>query len=625
MANSPAKAVVDNQLFQDVFHASPIGIVVENLDGQPLFVNPAFCAMLGFTEDEMRSKHCVDFSPPEDAQKDWTLFQQLRAGAIDHYQIEKRYFRRDGSLVWGSLNISVLKSHPSPLVIAMVEDITQTKTTEEARVRAERLFSKADERLRLALDAGSAGGWDFDLKTGKNTWFGKAHAQLGMTPDETPGSVAEFWACIHKDDRQPLEHALQTAQDKREEFVAEFRVAWRDGTTHWLRSRGRYQYGTNGEAERMLGISIDITEAKQGEQALREMNRALKEQSALLQSREELLNIFVKNVPAAVAMLDRDMRYLQVSERWLTDYLPGREQVLGQSHYEIFPDMPERWKEIHRRALQGETVRADEDRWEGRDGTHWARWEVRPWQNADGAIGGLLILAEEITRRKQMEETISGISRKMIEAQEEERSRIARELHDDVSQQLALLAVELDQWDQGNPGAGHKHFQEAKKRISSISQDVQSLSHQLHSSKLEYLGLVVAARSFCKEISDKHKAIVEFRSQGVSHSLSREVSLSLFRILQQALHNAVQHSGTRRVQVRLREHSNEVHLEIEDQGGGFDVSTALHGAGLGLTSMRERARLVGGEITIDSQPLRGTKIHVRVPLDSGADSQREAV
>src|SRR3974377_1734907 len=98
---------LDTQVFHDVFNASPIGIAVENLDGQPLFVNSAFCSFLGFSEEELRNKHCVDFSPREDAEKDWVLFQQLRAGVIDHYQLEKRYLRRDGSLVWGRLILSL--------------------------------------------------------------------------------------------------------------------------------------------------------------------------------------------------------------------------------------------------------------------------------------------------------------------------------------------------------------------------------------------------------------------------------------------------------------------------------------------------------------------------------------
>jgi len=132
------------QLFRDVFNASPIGIAVENLEGQLLFVNPAFCSMLGFREQELTSKHCVQFSPPEDAEKDWTLFQQLRAGSIDHYQLEKRYFRRDGSLVWGCLSISLLNSCPSPLVIAMVEEITDNKKSRRGGTTGKSGLRRAD-------------------------------------------------------------------------------------------------------------------------------------------------------------------------------------------------------------------------------------------------------------------------------------------------------------------------------------------------------------------------------------------------------------------------------------------------------------------------------------------------
>src|SRR5689334_22586193 len=139
MAERSYALTPDAQLFRNAFNASPIGIVIETLDGQPLFVNPAFCAMLGFSEQELQGKHCVQFSPPEDAEKDWVLFQQLRAGSIDHYQLEKRYFRGDGSLMWGHLSISLLKT-ASPLVIAMVEEITDKKRAEEALRASEDLL-----------------------------------------------------------------------------------------------------------------------------------------------------------------------------------------------------------------------------------------------------------------------------------------------------------------------------------------------------------------------------------------------------------------------------------------------------------------------------------------------------
>src|SRR5215831_3288021 len=130
-AERPAGISSDNQLFFEAFKASPIGIALEDLEGRPLFVNPALCSMLGFTEEEMRRKHCVEFSPSEDAQKDWVLFEQQRAGVIDHYQLEKRFYRSDGSLVWGRLTLSLLNHRPSPFVMALVEDITQEKTIQE--------------------------------------------------------------------------------------------------------------------------------------------------------------------------------------------------------------------------------------------------------------------------------------------------------------------------------------------------------------------------------------------------------------------------------------------------------------------------------------------------------------
>src|SRR5438552_14857037 len=120
----------------------------------------------------------------------------------------------------------------------------------------------------------------------------------------------------------------------------------------------------SGEASRVVGVNINVTERKLAEERLLELNRSLEAQAALLQSREELLKIFVKNVPAGVAMLDCDLRYLQVSDRWCTDYSVNSSQILGRSHYDMFPDIPEGWKEVHRQGLEGETLRADEERWD---------------------------------------------------------------------------------------------------------------------------------------------------------------------------------------------------------------------------------------------------------------------
>src|SRR5215469_2574892 len=269
--------------------------------------------------------------------------------------------------------------------------------------------------------------------------------------------------------------------------------------------------------DRVACIIYDITDRKRAEEALLEMNRTLEAHASLLRSQDELLRVFVKNVPAAVAMLDRDLHYLQVSDRWCTDYLSGRTQILGRSHYEIFPDLPERWKEVHRRALQGETLREEEDRWDGQGGTHWARWEVRPWKTPEGAVGGILILAEDITRRKQTEEALSDLSRKLIESQEQERTRIGRELHDDINQRLAVLAIGFDRLRGRNdlPGEVQSYVLELQKLTADISSRVYALSHELHSSTLDALGLARGMKGWCKEFGARQEMEINFRSNEV--------------------------------------------------------------------------------------------------------------
>ena len=371
---------------------------------------------------------------------------------------------------------------------------------------------------------------------------------------------------------------------------------------------------------------ISLT-AKWQKKAIQEMNRASDLRTAFLQSQEQLLKIFIKHVPAAVAMLDRDMRYLEVSDRWCSDFSLDSSQMIGRSHYEIFPDMPDRWKQIHRRALAGETLRAEEDRWDREGGTIWSRWGIRPWLNVNGTPGGILIFSEDITHRKNAEEALLGMSRKLIEAHEQERTRIGRDLHDDVVQRLALLSIELEGVQQDVPDASTElrtRIGALRNQTTEIANDVQSLSHELHSSKLEYLGIVGAARSFCREFSELQKVTIDFQSHDLPTGLPTELSLSLFRVLQEALRNAKKHSGVKRFEVRLWGSTEEVHLTISDLGVGFDTGTAMKSTGIGLASMQERLRLVDGELSINSQPKGGTTIHARVPFGSGADSVRAA-
>lgn len=477
---------------------------------------------------------------------------------------------------------------------------------------------------------------------------------------------------------------------------------------------------------------------------LRKSNRTLEERTALLQANEELLKTFVERVPAAVAMLDRELRYLQVSDRWCTVYSLNALQLLGRSHLEIFPDLPERWKQILRRGLAGESLRAEEDRWDRADGsTQWLRWEIRPWGSRDYLPEGILILAEDITDRKltgqklqeseerfrlvantapvmiwmsgtdklcnyfnqkwleftgrtlemeigngwtegvhhddlnhcmetymnafdrreafQMryrlrrrdgeyrwlldngvprfnldgsfagyigsciditeiklaEEALADMGRKLIQAQEQERTWIARELHDDINQRIAVLAIELDKCGQ-EITTGEREWRDRlhdiQSRLIEMGRDIQALSHRLHSSHLNYLGLAIAAKNFCKELSEQQNVVIEFNHTGIAGKIPEEVALCLFRVLQEALHNAVKHSGVRTFTVDLEEKPGEIQLTVSDPGAGFDQQDAMNQHGLGLISMRERLQMVSGQLLISSRPGRGTIVIARAPV-----------
>jgi signal transduction histidine kinase len=222
-----------------------------------------------------------------------------------------------------------------------------------------------------------------------------------------------------------------------------------------------------------------------------------------------------------------------------------------------------------------------------------------------------------------MEETLSGVSRRLIEAQEQERTRIGRELHDDINQRLAMLSLGLEQL-QDNPPDVQTRLQELRTQTTELSNDVQALSHELHSSKLEYLGVVSGIKSWCKEFGERQAMKIDFKSD-VSTVVPLDIGISLFRVLQEALHNALKHSGVKRIEVQLHEESGEIHVTIKDLGQGFDIEAARQGRGLGLTSMQERVRLVNGTITIESKPMGGTTIQVRVPLEFQQSSERKAV
>jgi PAS domain S-box-containing protein len=241
---------------------------------------------------------------------------------------------------------------------------------------------------------------------------------------------------------------------------------------------------------------------------------------------------------------------------------------------------------------------------------------VSPLRDARGRVFGAAAIVRDTTESKRAEQALSTVSRRLIDAQEQERSRIARELHDDIGQRLSLLAVNLTGLAKDGLSSPRLHTQtlELQRQAAGVAADVQALSHQLHSSRLSLLGLEAAMRQFCEEFADQQRVRIEFESRDLPDRLPPDTALCLFRILQESLHNAAKHSGVRTFEVQLRGTDGRVHLAVRDHGKGFDACTARTGGGIGLISMEERMKLVGGDLYIESQPQGGTTIYARVPF-----------
>ncbi len=229
----------------------------------------------------------------------------------------------------------------------------------------------------------------------------------------------------------------------------------------------------------------------------------------------------------------------------------------------------------------------------------------------------------DISERRNAEEAARELSGRLIHAQEDERRRIARELHDDLNQRLALLSVEMELLGRTSNGDGEERVQRLEQvatHIAELSSEVHKLSYRLHPAKLDQLGLVSAVRGFCREVTRQSAIKIEFTQTNVPRDVPREVALCLYRLIQESLQNILRYSRATAAGVRLAFEGDDLKLLITDSGVGFDVETARRKGGLGLVSMEERVRLVHGTIKIQSHPGFGTQITVTVPLSLNGET-----
>jgi PAS domain S-box-containing protein len=346
-----------------------------------------------------------------------------------------------------------------------------------------------------------------------------------------------------------------------------------------------------------------------------------REAEVVLRESEQRFRVMADTTPSLIWMSDPQGKITYLNERRNTFTGPDPKAGYGDTWATyIHPDDRKNVLDALSRALNDRKPFSREYRLRLNDGGYrWMFDVASPRVNGDGSFAGFIGSAIDVTDQKLAQQALEKMSGQLIGAQEKERSRIARELHDDIGQRLALLAMELEQANRSaneSPTITRRHLEEIRNHCSEIADDVQSLSHQLHSSRLDLLGIAAAIKGFCNEFAKQHEVDIEFIDENVPNRLSNDISLCLFRVAQEALHNAVKYSGVTEFSVEVRGTGDEIRLVVRDGGAGFDAQEAKKNRGLGLQSMQERVHLVHGTFTVESNPGKGTRIVAAVPLST---------
>ncbi len=344
----------------------------------------------------------------------------------------------------------------------------------------------------------------------------------------------------------------------------------------------------------------------------------------VLRESEGRFRLVADTAPALIWMSDTDKLRNFFNKGWLNFTGRSLEEELGDGWLSgVHPDDLEHCLGIYSAAFDARAEFDMEYRLQRFDGAY--RWVVDygvPRFESNGTFCGYIGSCLDITDRKLSEESLHNLSGQLINAQEGERARIARELHDDFSQRLAILSIELGNlWKMlpESDSAERARIAEMLKGTEELSSDLHSLSHQLHSSKLELLGLVSALRGLCEELGEKYEIRMQFTEHGFPVEIPRELALCLFRVAQEALGNVIKHSGAKSARVALGANATGVSLRIADAGRGFDTDLMNQDRGIGLRGMSERLRIVGGRLRITSELSKGTEILAEVPLATCAD------
>jgi PAS domain S-box-containing protein len=628
--------------YRQLVELSPDGIFIGR-DSRIVYANPAALRLFGATSPGyVFGKSPFDLFHPDGRASVARRIEELRAGQT-LLMTEERLVRLDGIVIDVEITGTLFEDAHGRGLQVIVRDITERKRTEAA-------LRESEERLRLAFAGAQEGVWDWNLETSAVVYSTQWKRMLGYEEHEIEPHVSAWERLLHPDDRERASRILEGVRRGDAEYAADFRLRHKDGHYVDVLSRGfAVRREPGGPVVRIVGTHFDLTERKRAE--------------ATLRADERRLRAFLENSAVVGWIKDAEGRHVFLSENFQQRFKVRLADWLGKTDFDLWPHAIAEL--FHRNDLAvlgtGLSIEVVEEA-PNPDGTRsWWLNHKFPFEDADGKryVGGLGVditartqaeellrqaheelearvqartaelgnanasLQLEIRERESAERARRDLLARLVFAQEDERRRIAREMHDQFGEQLTALGLEIG----GMRGAvaGLPHLVARVDALEAVAQqldrDVDHLVWALRPTALDDLGLGAALANYVQDWSARVGVSADLHTAGLAADrLPTEFETTLYRIAQEALNNIAKHARATHVAVLLERRPDHISLVIEDDGTGFDAGVPrAAGQGFGLLGMRERAALIGASLAIESEAGKGTSILVRIATPTEGD------
>jgi len=612
---------LDSEIDRAILDEMPQGCQIIGFDWRYRYINAAAEKHNGRPAAAMLGREVMECWPGIAGTRIFTLGTCCMQERTTH-RLDNECVFPDGQRGWYRLTIQPIAEG----IVIFSDDITASREAEESLRWSKDILLQAQEIAHL-------GSWDLDLAGNRLTWSDEVYRIFGLQPREFAATYEAFLDRVHPEDRAKVDAAYTgSLRENRDRYDIEHRVVRKDnGEVRIVHERCLHFRDAGGSITRSSGMVQDITERRQGEDALRES--------------EERLKLLIDHAPAALAMFDRDMRYLYLSHRWCENFgLEGR-NLTGVSHYDVFPEIPDNWREAHRRGLAGEVVRAEADRFERADGSvQWLRWEIRPWLDSQREVGGIVIFSEEITARKEAEEKIRRLNDELeervkertaeLEATNKELESFCYSVSHDLRAPLRGLSgfASILQEDYGETldEAAKGYLNRIQSCAVSMGQLIDSLLNLSRVSRTqicrETVNLSELAGKITKALShyEQERNVTSFVQEGITANCDP----NLIRIvLTNLLGNAWKYTKNEahpRIEFGARHLDGEPVYFVRDNGAGFDLTHAsqlfkpfhrLHGIGdfegngIGLATVERIISRHGGRVWAEAEVGRGAAFY----------------